>query len=115
MNKKAFTLVELIVVITILAILWTIWFTTYTGYTSEARDSSRLADMWNIKKAIDLNETEQEMKNCAIKKIDGIFDHILFAKRTMRELKILRLLEHQNVSINYIDCRNKRNNDTRKL
>lgn len=56
MNKKAFTLVELIVVITILAVLWTIGFISYTWYTSEARDSSRLADMWNIKKAIDLNE-----------------------------------------------------------
>lgn len=56
MNKKAFTLVELIVVITILAVLWTIGFISYTWYTSEARDSARLADMWNIKKAIDLNE-----------------------------------------------------------
>lgn len=53
-----------------------------------------------VVKAIDLNESEQEMKNCAIKKIDGIFDHILFAKRTLRELKILRLLEHQNVRFN---------------
>jgi len=56
MNKKAFTLVELIVVITILAVLGTIGFISYTWYTSEARDSARLADMWNIKKAIDLYE-----------------------------------------------------------
>lgn len=56
MKNKAFTLVELIVVITILAILGTISFISFTGYTSEARDSSRLADMSTIKKAIEIFE-----------------------------------------------------------
>lgn len=75
MNKKAFTLVELIVVITILAILWTIWFTTYTGYTSEARDSSRLADLSNIKKAIDL----YEINNSKLPEITSSFDVYFWA------------------------------------
>lgn len=56
MIKKAFTLVELVVVITILAILGTFGFISYTDYTSSARDSSRLADISNIKKAIDIFE-----------------------------------------------------------
>jgi serine/threonine protein kinase len=33
----------------------------------------------------------------AIKKMERTFEHVLFAKRTLRELKILRLLHHENV------------------
>ena len=33
----------------------------------------------------------------AIKKIERAFEHKLFTKRTLRELKILRLLSHENV------------------
>lgn len=33
----------------------------------------------------------------AIKKIEKTFDHKIYAKRTLRELKILRLLQHENV------------------
>jgi len=33
----------------------------------------------------------------AIKKIEKAFDHSTFAKRTLRELKILRLIQHENV------------------
>jgi serine/threonine protein kinase len=36
----------------------------------------------------------------AIKKIEKAFQHKLFAKRTLRELKILRLLAHENVRKN---------------
>ena len=53
-NKKAFTLVELIVVITILAILWTIAFISLQGYSSQARDSKRISDISNIKKSLEL-------------------------------------------------------------
>lgn len=48
MEKKAFTLVELIVVITILAILWTIAFISLSWYSAEARDSKRISDTRNI-------------------------------------------------------------------
>jgi len=34
----------------------------------------------------------------AIKKIQKAFEHKLFTKRTLRELKILRLLKHYNVA-----------------
>eukprot|EP00359_Climacostomum_virens_P008053 CAMPEP_0204916048 /NCGR_PEP_ID=MMETSP1397-20131031/13957_1 /ASSEMBLY_ACC=CAM_ASM_000891 /TAXON_ID=49980 /ORGANISM="Climacostomum Climacostomum virens, Strain Stock W-24" /LENGTH=411 /DNA_ID=CAMNT_0052088393 /DNA_START=10 /DNA_END=1245 /DNA_ORIENTATION=- len=33
----------------------------------------------------------------AIKKIEKAFDHATFAKRTLRELKIMRLLSHENI------------------
>jgi serine/threonine protein kinase len=33
----------------------------------------------------------------AIKKIEKAFEHKIFTKRTLRELKILRLLKHENV------------------
>ncbi len=55
-NKKAFTLVELIVVITILAILWTIAFLSFQWYTMEARNSARVSDLNNINKALSLSQ-----------------------------------------------------------
>lgn len=45
---KAFTLVELIVSIMIVAILATIWFYSYIWYLTEARDSQRKANIWEI-------------------------------------------------------------------
>ena len=38
----------------------------------------------------------------AIKKIEKAFEHKIFTKRTLRELKILRLLKHENVLIKKI-------------
>lgn len=35
--------------------------------------------------------------NVAIKKIEKAFEHKIFTKRTLRELKICRLLKHENV------------------
>ena len=52
MNKKAFTLVELIVVITILAILSTIWYISFQWYGLSSRDSVRLNDMKSIEKVL---------------------------------------------------------------
>ncbi len=53
-QKQAFTLVELIVVITILAILWTIAFISLQWYSRDARDGTRVADMWSIVKWLEL-------------------------------------------------------------
>lgn len=53
-NKKWFTLVELIVVITILAILGTIAFVSFGSYSSSARDSTRISDLSNISKWIEI-------------------------------------------------------------
>ena len=36
-------------------------------------------------------------ESVAIKKIEKAFEHSTFTKRTLRELKILRLLDHDNV------------------
>lgn len=41
-------------------------------------------------------------KNVAIKKIERAFEHRLYAKRTLRELKILRLIKHENVILIFI-------------
>lgn len=43
-----------------------------------------------------VDETDEEF-NLAIKKIENIFEHEIYAKRCLRELKILRLLQHPNV------------------
>lgn len=51
-----------------------------------------------VVEAKDLSETDEELKSCAIKKIEDVFEHATYAKRCLRELKILRLLEHENVS-----------------
>ncbi|MFK7780210.1 MAG: discoidin domain-containing protein [Candidatus Gracilibacteria bacterium] len=53
-NKKAFTLVELIVVITILAILGTIAFISLQGYSASSRDSVRISDVSNMKTSLEL-------------------------------------------------------------
>lgn len=53
-KKQAFTLVELIVVITILAILWTIAFISFQWYSKNARNGTRLADLNNISKSLEL-------------------------------------------------------------
>ncbi|MCP4523393.1 MAG: prepilin-type N-terminal cleavage/methylation domain-containing protein, partial [Candidatus Gracilibacteria bacterium] len=52
MNKKAFTLVELIVVITILSVLATVAFISFQGYGIGARDSVRLHDMKSMAKVL---------------------------------------------------------------
>lgn len=57
----------------------------------------------SVVKALDLSEKDECNQPCAIKKIEGIFEHSLYAKRCLRELKILRLLQHDNVIISYLD------------
>ncbi|MDD2565854.1 MAG: DUF1566 domain-containing protein [Candidatus Gracilibacteria bacterium] len=57
-NSQAFTLVELIVVIVILAILSTIAFLSFSSYSSSSRDSSRMADISNLSKGLELHKTK---------------------------------------------------------
>lgn len=47
--------------------------------------------------AEDKNSKNEKDKYVAIKKIERAFEHRLYAKRTLRELKILRLIRHENV------------------
>jgi len=49
-EKKAFTIVELIVVITILSILSTIWFMSYSGYLIWIRDANRKTQIGSMEK-----------------------------------------------------------------
>lgn len=51
-NKKAFTIVEIIISVTILIILSTIWFMSYENTLSDARNSTRISDMGNIKMSL---------------------------------------------------------------
>ncbi|MDD5377025.1 MAG: prepilin-type N-terminal cleavage/methylation domain-containing protein [Candidatus Gracilibacteria bacterium] len=54
LRSHGFTLVELIVVITILVILGTIAFMSLSGYSGNARDSSRVSDLTNLSKGLDI-------------------------------------------------------------
>lgn len=47
-------------------------------------------------------QDEEKRKTVAIKKIENTFEHLTFAKRALRELRILRHLRHENL----IDIRN---------
>mmetsp|Transcript_51994 Transcript_51994/g.145964 ORF Transcript_51994/g.145964 Transcript_51994/m.145964 type:complete len:403 (-) Transcript_51994:72-1280(-) len=47
-------------------------------------------------------QDEEERVTVAVKKIENAFEHLTFAKRTLRELRILRHLQHENL----IDIRN---------
>lgn len=53
-NKKAFTLIELVVVVSIITALSTIAFNSLQWYTLQARDSARLTDMWNMATSLNL-------------------------------------------------------------
>lgn len=42
-------------------------------------------------------EDEVTLQAVAVKKIEGVFEHITITKRTLRELRILRYLQHENL------------------
>eukprot|EP00441_Pelagodinium_beii_P021837 CAMPEP_0197664388 /NCGR_PEP_ID=MMETSP1338-20131121/58606_1 /TAXON_ID=43686 ORGANISM="Pelagodinium beii, Strain RCC1491" /NCGR_SAMPLE_ID=MMETSP1338 /ASSEMBLY_ACC=CAM_ASM_000754 /LENGTH=370 /DNA_ID=CAMNT_0043243015 /DNA_START=182 /DNA_END=1294 /DNA_ORIENTATION=- len=42
-------------------------------------------------------DDEEDDDKVAVKKIEGVFEHITIAKRTLRELRILRHLQHENL------------------
>ena len=52
--------------------------------------------------SIVVSAKDKEAKNegkdlVTIKKIDKAFEHKFFAKKTLRELRLLRLLKHENI------------------
>ena len=53
-NKKAFTLVELIVVIVIIVIIWAIAFISISNYPKDARDSERMSNLKNMETSLEL-------------------------------------------------------------
>ncbi len=62
-QKKAFTLVELIVVITILAVLSTIWFVSYSWYLAWTRDTNRISQLKAISDWLHLFWTNHNLPN----------------------------------------------------
>jgi len=58
-NKKAFTLVELIVSTTIVIILATIGFYTYSKHNLTARDTKRKMDLTEIQTSLKLYQKEK--------------------------------------------------------
>ena len=51
-QKKAFTFVELIVAIVIISILATVWFSSYIDSIADSRNSTRIANLNNIKSSL---------------------------------------------------------------
>lgn len=47
--------------------------------------------------AQDKQSKDPENNLIAIKKIEKAFEHKIFTKRTLREMKVLRLLKHENI------------------
>lgn len=45
----------------------------------------------------DTKAESEDRQDIAIKKIGNAFEHKIYTKRTLRELKLLRLLTHENV------------------
>ena len=61
MNRKWFTLVELVVVITIITILSAVSFISYTSYLTTARNSQRTVDLAQLSSALELFYKENKM------------------------------------------------------
>ena len=54
MNKKGFTIVELLIVIVVIGILAAITIVSFNGVTARARDTQRVQDAENIVKALEI-------------------------------------------------------------
>lgn len=65
-NKKGFTLVELLVVISIIAILATVGFVVFQGQQRNARDVRRKADVDAITKAMEAGKVAGEINYVAL-------------------------------------------------
>lgn len=61
LNKKAFTVVELMVVTLILSILWTIWFISYYSSIIWVRDSSKLIIIEWLNKWLDIYKSKDQL------------------------------------------------------
>ena len=48
--------------------------------------------------AVSVNDQQEKGQQFAIKKIEGAFENKNCAKRTLRQLKTLRILKHENVN-----------------
>ncbi|MDA7494794.1 prepilin-type N-terminal cleavage/methylation domain-containing protein [Candidatus Gracilibacteria bacterium] len=55
--KKGFTLIELVVVMSIVGVLATIGFTSYVSYSETSRDVSRISNLNDLKKSLELTKS----------------------------------------------------------
>ena len=98
-NKKAFTLVELLVVIAILAILATVSIVGYTQFIKKARQSNAVSELTEIRDLViaeDINNKDFEI----------VGDYIKFATKktdateaTEKDLNTLGLISEKNVDV----------------
>lgn len=58
MNRKGFTIVELLIVIVVIGILAAITIIAYNGIQTRARDAKRTADISSIQKAVELYKAD---------------------------------------------------------
>ena len=65
-NQKGFTLVELMVVIAIIGIITAIAIPYYNNYKATACDQAALADLYNVKAAIQKYLTDETLKGTAV-------------------------------------------------
>ena len=48
---------------------------------------------------MDFKEKEKHKSSIAVKKIEKAFEHRIYTNRTLRELKMQRILQHDNVKL----------------
>jgi len=65
-NQKGFTLVELMVVIAIIGIITAIAIPYYLNYKQTACDQAALADLYNVKAAVQKYLTDETLKGTAV-------------------------------------------------
>lgn len=44
-----------------------------------------------------MEATDRSRERIAIKKVEGVWRHRIFAKRVLRELRLLRMMKHENI------------------
>ena len=82
MNRKWFTLVELVVVITIITILSAVSFISYTSYLTTARNSQRTVDLAQLSSALELfykeNKKLPDLDQSSSFKVNNVFEQGIF-------------------------------------
>lgn len=71
--KKAFTLVEILVVATIIMLLASIGFVSYSSLSKQSRDSRRVADLQNLRSALEFYRSDAgSYPCCTIESLDQL-------------------------------------------
>jgi len=95
-NKKAFTLVELIIVIIILAIISTIATISYIWYSKSAKNSVRKLDIDTVKKSLSLYYIKVNKYPNPDNYVDFTHEWILLWKQWIIWEKVIRQLNSVN-------------------